>query len=156
MGIHMRQMDSDFRVKREQFKPMLQAIAELMTQTDKMGGGGWFSGERWFSWVHTASVMRPLKEALAAEDQSAIDRGVKDVFCEWSWTVDIDDDGILAIFFDGDQSGAEDELLQAIAAYVEDGGYIQMLDEDDHQWRWAFNSGKMELMTASIVWERHA
>jgi hypothetical protein len=152
MGYYMRQMDSDFRVKREQFKPMLQAIAELMAQTDKMGGGS-SSGERWFSWVNTANVMRPLKEALAAEDQSAIDQGIKDVFREWRWTVDIDDDGILAIFFDGEKSGDDGYLWSAISPYVEDGGYINMLGEDGAQWRWEFNSGKMELRTASIVWE---
>lgn len=97
--------------------------------------------ERWYSWVST-------KEVLAAIT-------FEDAMKEWGYPVssngangDIDDIG-----FEGEKIGQEDFLFRAIAPYVTDGSYIEMVGEDGALWRWSWARGEFHEQEAVISWK---
>jgi hypothetical protein len=142
MGYCIEQRASDFRVKKENFKPMLKAIESLMALTDRMSGGSSYR-EKWFAWVDTSKVLQGVEN--------------NDIFYAmeaWRWFVERDEEGnISGIFFEGEKYGDDDLLMAAIAPYVENGCYIEMQGEDGEMWRWCFDHGKLINKEAKIVWE---
>lgn len=143
MGYYINQEAADFTIPKENFSRCLEAIKDLMSQTNKMNGGSWFGGvqtDRWFSWVNTDSVLsaQTLVDALDA----------------WRWEASLDEDGnIDDIYFRGEKYGSDNDLMDAIAPFVKCGSYIQMRGEEGEIWRWTFKSGKMIEKSAKIVWE---
>lgn len=52
-----------------------------------------------------------------------------------------------------DYIGYDDtSLFNSIAPYVQNGSFIQMIDEEGRQWRWVFNNGKCKQVQPKIVW----
>ena len=66
----------------------------------------------------------------------------------WRW--EIKDD--LGIRFNGVNAGNDIELFQALAPYVDDGCYIEMVGEDSKRWRWVFSKGKCLEVYPEILW----
>jgi hypothetical protein len=40
----------------------------------------------------------------------------------------------------------------AIAPYVEENSYIEMVGEDGDRWRWVFKNGKCEEKYPEVIW----
>lgn len=74
----------------------------------------------------------------------------------WGWTLQCDDLGHV-VGITGPTSGKlgdEDRLFEAIAPFVEDGGYIQVQRDDDLSiWRWVFENGTCRLVRGRLVFD---
>ena len=66
----------------------------------------------------------------------------------------LDNDGnIVEIDFEGERLGHdEDVMFNAIAPYVEDGSFIEMVGEDGDRWRWVFKNGECKEIKAKMTW----
>jgi hypothetical protein len=133
MGYRMSQMEAEFRIPKDRFADALaaiQALAGKETIHDRSG--------LHFSWVATEDFVRArtLEEALRA----------------WRWNPDLDADGnIDGIWFEGEKSGDDTLLFEAIAPFVAPGSYIQMIGEDDSIWRWRFDGRHAHEEPARLV-----
>ena len=143
MGYYMDQMESDFKIKKENFSAALVAIKALAEQLEEKASGGSFGPnriERWFSWVVTSEFVdaKTLVDAIKA----------------WRWQAQLNSDGdISALYFEGEKLGDDEVLFDALAPFVEDGSYIQMSGEEDAMWRWVFKNGVMLESYPTISWD---
>ena len=81
------------------------------------------------------------------------DNDLVSILDAWRWKADLDDKGnINNLWFEGEKLGDEDTLFLTIAPYVESGCYVEMSGEENARWRWTFNNGKMEEVSADICW----
>lgn len=121
MSYGMKQRGSNFFIAAENKPAALEAIKEL-------------SG-RHFDWVKTFIDARTLEIALQA----------------WRWGTETDDENnIMEITFEGQNSGDEKILFTAIAPFVREGSYIEMVGEEGDLWRWTFKGGQMEEQSGRI------
>ena len=72
----------------------------------------------------------------------------------YGYLAELDDEGnIIDLNFNGDKLAYdEDTMFQAIAPYVEDGNFIEMVGEDGDRWRWVFKDGKCKEVRAEVTW----
>ena len=132
MGYLMEQQNTEFKILAANKALALEAVKKLVgceTITDSTG--------RHFSWVDSGTFLRAdtLEEALKA----------------WRWGTETNNDGnIVNIGFTGQKLGDDAMLFNAIAPFVENGSYIQMIGEDDTIWRWTFENGQMEEKTGEV------
>lgn len=140
MGYSARVTETDFHMNAADKEPALQAIKALAgkgTLTD------WPSGRRRYSWVDDEDYVNAPTFELAMQ--------------AWGWPVETDEAGnVIDINFeDGDNKlGDEDVLWAAIAPFVADGSYIQMIGEDGEIWRWLFTNGAARNVKPLISWEQ--
>ena len=65
---------------------------------------------------------------------------LQEVLDWWCWKPQFDDEGnIVAIHFEGQKSGDDLELFNAIAPFVKEGSFIEMSGEDGAIWRYQFD-----------------
>jgi hypothetical protein len=132
MGYSMYQCGASFRIKRENIPEAMKAIRDL---------AGVEEGEptNTYSWVP--------KKFYEAED-------IEGLLGNWRWDdVDIDKNGdIVHIRFTGEKLGDDEELMRALAPFVEHMSYIEMVGEDDHRWRWVFVWGELREETPITTW----
>jgi hypothetical protein len=126
MGYCIEQRSADFRIKRSNFAGALKAIKGLADREH-------------YSWVSASEFARAesLPEAMEA----------------WRWSVTVKDDDVTDIFFEGEKSGDDDTLLDAIAPFVEPGCYIEMQGEDGTLWRWVFDGKTCKEKGATVSWD---
>lgn len=143
MGYYMNQEETNFFIPKEYHGLMLQKIKSLMVDTDAMRGGSWGGGgvvEKWYSWVHTQTVL----EAVT----------VQDALKAWRWEPDLNEEGdIVYLSFIGEKSGQDDVILNAIAPYVKEGSYISMRGEDGALWQWFFDGKELKEKYGRVVYE---
>lgn len=131
MGYYMEQRDSDFTIKQENIQRAWDALIKLFE-----------NGKRDYSWVDTRSVLEAGSFRDAMEE------------ARWVIYYDNNREDVCGILFNGEKYGGDEVIiLGAIAPYVENGSYIEMLGEDGEIWRWVFNDGCIEEKNAKIVWE---
>jgi hypothetical protein len=129
MGYCMTQQNSKFLIKKENHGAAYRAIQEL-GQTGKD-----------FHWVK-ASDFANMTDLLSALQ-------------EWRWEPSQDDDGnIVDLNFTGEKLGADKELFDAIAPFVEPSSFIEMNGEDHATWRWVFDGKTCRDIEPEIIWER--
>jgi hypothetical protein len=133
MGYCINQVGQRFFIHKKNFSPALSAIKALATRTNEMSGGSWGPvfgrTASWYSWVRTEEFLnaQTLDEALQV----------------WRWEPQIDERGnIYLLNFVGEKLGQDDILFQAIAPYVRNNSYIEMMGEDGARWRWVFRNGE--------------
>ena len=133
MGYGMSQVDSDIKIKAENVPAALAAVLR-MYEPDETGG------YQTYSWVDRSSVQIPttLIEALSAWRWQAYERSNGDIY---------------DFVFDGEKLGSEVELFSTIAPFIEHGGYIEMVGEDDSRWRWVFWRGELREEYPEIIWK---
>jgi len=128
----MEQIQSDFEIKVENKNKALEAIKKLAS-----GEPGFSHNYRWFQNEDFENFLN-LKEAMN----------------KWRWEIEEDEDGnVYYIHFIGEKSGDDDILFNAIAPFVEEGSFIQMLGEEGEMWRWVFNDEKCIEIYPTIIWE---
>ena len=132
MGYYMEMTDSKFEIKKENFENALENlksvfIPENMNCCDYIGGKEYPH----FSWVDTRSVLesKSLGEALE----------------EIRYKPKYNDSGdICNVEFTGEKYGSEKVFFNALAPYVENDSFIAFKGEDEFEWEWFFNDGKVE------------
>ncbi len=79
---------------------------------------------------------------------------LEETFRAWGWRLKLDDAGATCGIDGpaGDKVGDEKALFDAVAPYVEDGSYIQIIyDSDNTIWRWVFRDGRCLEVEAELV-----
>lgn len=139
MGYYVRGQSYNFRIKAGQDKAIMDALRELNTHDELKHGGSYSGGskkEAWFSWMNEFDWSQDnVVEFLKAAG--------------FEVTLDENDD-IINLSYDS-KTGQEDLYLTVMAPFIEDGSSIEWCGEDDQQWRWSFEGGKMY----NQVGERH-
>jgi hypothetical protein len=132
MGYHMQVRETNFRIRRANFKPALEAIKALAGK-ETLGTH--------FSWVNTSEFVKA--------------RTLAEGFRAWRWDLDIesDDGDAIDIQFRGEKLGDDEMFFQAVAPFVEKGSYIEMQGDEGAIWRWAFDGTTVKDVEAKLVWE---
>ena len=141
MGYYIEQMEANFKMKKENTDKALEALKSVFVP-ENMHSYDYIDGVKHphFAWIDTKAVL---------ESQT-----FEDAMGECRWDLDGTETEFDSIYFNGEKYGGDEEIiLNAIASYVEDGSYIQMLDEDGEQWRWVFSNGKVVEKYAKIIWD---
>jgi len=143
MGYFVTQSKTHFNVSAANIPAMIQAIRTLAHNTDDM------SGARYNNGVKTSSHYSWVNMSFADLDS------VKDIFNCWRWSVEIDEQSgdITDICFEKEKLGDDFILFKAIAPYVKDGSYIEMIGEDNELWRWSFKDGTCREISPKITWD---
>lgn len=131
MGYAMTVRDIDVRIT--DIEGAHQAIKEMRapdTMEDVPNG---------FAWVSSSAVAasEDLEQALAC----------------WHWAGFNSPNGFEITDFEGDSSGDDDSLFRALAPFIEAGGYIEMVGEDSHMWRWVFDGRRCSGEESIITWD---
>lgn len=128
MGYYISQMESEFEMKKENADKALEALKNLLQEKKQIG---WSRYEK-------------VKNCKTLED----------AMNECLWTLDTNDNGDYDdILFEGEKSGSDEVILSAIAPFVENNSYIQMMGEDGEIWRWIFVNGELMEKYATITFE---
>jgi hypothetical protein len=139
----MTQVEAKFVIAKARHEVALKKLKELTKRTDLMGGSmsdGRGVIEKYFSWVSTAEVLGAvsLSNAMRA----------------FRWAVELDAEGnITAICFVGEKLGDDEHFFGAIAEFVDDGSFVEMLGEDGSSWRWIFSGGKFAVKRGPVSWD---
>lgn len=127
MGYCIEQTDSNFIIKKENFRDALNNLKAVFTP-DKMTCIDYIGGNELphFSWVYTDMVLdaETLEEALEEIRYDPI----------------FNDNGdIINVEFIGEKYGDEEIFFTALAPFVEKDSYISFEGEDGCKWTWYFN-----------------
>lgn len=137
MGYCMSQQECQFFIAKKDCKKALRAIKDLAKKKDQRSG--WGPEGTHFAWVDNDFV-----ESKTLED----------ILAKWRWRPEFNKEGDLVFLdFEGEKSGDDFILFQALAPYVKDGSYIQMSGENNVFWRWVFQRGEVEEQYAEITWK---
>lgn len=112
----------------------LQALRELNSREDLMGGGH-FDGK--------ASITRHWSFTDPAKVQAA--DTLEEMLRALRFPVaDFDDDGTITdVEFSGEKRGDDKHIWAALAPFVEPGGEMVWHGEDGRVWRWTFDGRRM-------------
>lgn len=140
MGYCMNQNDCCIKITAEQQKKAFKPVQKKLLSSVKTVGGGWGGRERTYSWVDTDEI----KNA----------KTLIDILHAFRWNPEIDDKGdIISLLFGGEKLGDDKFFFDVIAPYVEEGGFIEMVGEDNCIWRWIFKKEKCKEVAATITFE---
>ena len=141
----MSQIGCDIKITKAQQKKGFKPVQEkLLKDVDAKGGGGTWSGgkktESNYAWVDNDEI----KNA----------KNLGDICKAFRWEPEYDKNGdIVSLNFCGEKYGDEDCLFEAIAPYIKNGSFIEVIGEDDCRWRWIFKKGKVKQVHATITYE---
>lgn len=125
MGYYMSLQDSSFEIKKNKISSAAKAIRSLDDGTR-------------YSWVDNGFSKAKSIEVL---------------FAAWRFECERDANGdILYMVWDGEKSGDERVLFNAIAPYVEKGSFLEWHGEDGEMWRWIFDGKQMKEIKPKITW----
>ena len=144
MGYYIRTTQTSFAIRTKNLPRFFDLVANLMSDenVEENGQGGSYNGacgktRSWYSWVNTDNVRN-----------SVADRDIVRVFKEWGYDLELmnETNGMsnYSLYIrDGDAKiGDEETFFAAIAPVVEDGSFLDVVGEDDTQWRWMWENGK--------------
>ena len=144
MGYYIRTPQTSFAIRTNNLPRFFDLVSNLMSDknVEENGHGGSFGGNgvktrSWYSWVNTEEVRK-----------AAADRDISRVFAEWGYDLELANeyDGVSNYYLDirgGDAKiGDEETFFAAIAPVVEAGSFLDVMGEDDAQWRWMWENGK--------------
>ena len=74
---------------------------------------------------------------------------------QWRWDIEENDrtGAVTDIWFAGEKLGDDETLFQAIAPWVKDGSFIEMMGEDGAFWKWVFQDGEVTTQYGTVVYE---
>ncbi len=141
MGYSMQQRQSKFFIASEHKELALAAIKNLALTVQVNGRGSMTDRNgitRHYSWVDNNFA-----------NQSTFEAAMK----SWRWLTTVNSNGdIVTIEFDSDRLGQELFLFAAIAPWVKEGSFIEMVGEDSAMWRWYFTGFGVLEQNAVVMW----
>lgn len=145
MGYYIQMIQSSFCIPKANLDLFWERATLLMSDDtiDLNGSGGTFKdgkkSESWYSWVNTDATRKAI-----------LNRDIRDFFGQWGYSVELGDKDsqfevvdIMHSTGDTYKIGDEDRLFAAIAPAVNDGSFIDMKGEQQEEWRWAFDFGRI-------------
>jgi hypothetical protein len=145
MGYYVDMSTIDVIIPADKRAAALDAINAMFTpeRLEKEARGGSFNGsgytEKWYSWVTNPpnGKFDTLEEALLA----------------WRFsTIELDDGGLELDYSDSSKLGQEELLFENIAPFVNDGGEVRCVGEDNTYWRWRFANGTLVEECGEVVY----
>jgi hypothetical protein len=145
MGYYVDMSTIDVIIPAEKRDAALDAINAMFTPErleKEARGGSWAGGaylSRCYSWVENPpnGKFDTLKEALQA----------------WGFpTIELDDGGLQIEYCDSSKLGQEGLLFENIAPFVNDGGEVRCVGEDNTYWRWRFTNGTLVEEDGEVVY----
>lgn len=100
--------------------------------------------------IRQAHHKRALKavRALRRSREVSLERAL----LAWRWTADISPAGdLVGLDFAGETLGETEDLLRALAPFVEPGSHLDMRGEDGTLWRWSFDGRTVEEQSAVVT-----
>ena len=128
MGYCMSQMKGKFMLKNENVSGAWKTVKELFKEEKEIG---WATQDEIENCSSFEQVMDVCSFKITSNENGDYD----------------------SIDFIGEKHGDQDIIFNAMARYVEDGSYIQMLGEDGTIWRWVFENGKCVEKVVNITFE---
>lgn len=139
MGYCIEQTDSNFIIKKENFRDALNNLKAVFTP-DKMTCIDYIWGKELphFSWVNTDIVLdaETLEEALVEIRYKPILNDSRD---------------IINVEFIGEKYGDEEIFFAALAPFVEKDSYISFEGEDGCKWTWCFNGKEVRQSYIKVI-----
>jgi len=130
MGYCIDQRDASFFISKDNLDSVLSAIHRL---------GHDYTNSHYYSWI---------------DNDYTNYNDLKKVFNCWRWEICDDKEGnIIAIYFNGSKLGDDMVLFRAIAPYVKNDSYIEIMGEDGEFWRWVFKNGTCIEAVPEIIWK---
>lgn len=78
---------------------------------------------------------------------------LEEVLDYWGFETTLDAEGsIVDIQFVREKLGDELKMFRAIAPWVRDSSFIEMVGEDGAQWRWVFEGGQCAERYPTVTW----
>ena len=134
----MIQKDSSFFISYKDIGNVVSSIHKLAIDTEKMSAG-LMEGYRGYPWV----IMSFSKS-----------NDIKYIFNCWRWKVTQDNENnIINILFSGQKLGDDFIFFNAIAPYVLENSFIEMMEENGEKWRWSFTNKQCKKLKPKIIWE---
>lgn len=127
MGYYIEQTDSNFIIKKENFRDALNNLKAVFTP-DKMTCFDYIQGEELphFSWVYTELVL----------DAETLEEALEEIRYDPIFNYNGD---IINVEFIGEKYGDEEIFFAALPPFVEKDSYISFEGEDGRKWTWYFN-----------------
>jgi len=135
MGYAICQNTSNVRIKRESIPAALAAVQSMAAVDLETGKAPMYS------WVPMDFFKETSLEAILHV---------------WRWNVEREYGGngdVIMLNFRGEKLGSEEELFSVLAPFIEHGGYIEMLGEDNELWRWVFWRGELRVERPRVIWD---
>jgi len=122
----------------------INAMHDAEVMAKNAGGGSYEYGkavDKWYSWVKN-----PNPEGFTS---------LEDALSAWRYESDRNRNGHLEItYFTGEKLGDDEQLLYAIAPYLNEDVIFTFRGEDGALWRYIIGEdGHLQYQEASIVWE---
>jgi D-mannonate dehydratase len=91
---------------------------------------------------------------IHCQDNFGIDRtqSLEEMVSDWGWHLQFDPSrDIVGIEYESDSMRGDEDMLDALAPFVENGSYLQMNGEEGEIWRWVFKDGKLYSVQAELT-----
>jgi len=156
MGYCMRQTDSNFKIKVKNHPEALRALKEFAQTQSRIS---WINNiqreildvktleEALYNlgWSADVNIPKVLSKAQVVNHLKAIQKTgniekISDLITKIEG--EKEDFYITDILFEGEKIGNESSFFKAIAPFVKEGSFIEMVGEDGEKWRWVFENGQ--------------
>lgn len=151
MGYYVTLTGADFRIPEAKWTDAFNSVAEL-NQYDDLKNGGSFGPdgqtEKWFAWMPKDYPA----DAVQAWKDGDVSHPLFFVFKQLGFELTVLD-GYMHLEAYDSKAGDEDHFLDAVAAFVTPGSWIEWRGEDDTMWRQEFDGKSMKVKEGRVVFK---
>ena len=146
MGYKIRIIDSNFAIPYDYLDHAYKTLCELNTK-DELKRGGVHSGKLYEKPQDSTSVSTNPNKWFNGLDWNydEIYKSTEEILHALGFETEILQSGDLEIVGFKGEMGDEDIFLGYLAPFVEDGSYIEWINDDDLVWKYTFLQGDMEI-----------
>ena len=146
MGYKIRIIDSNFAIPYDYLDHAYKTLCELNTK-DELKRGGVHSGKLYEKPQDSTSVSTNPNKWFNGLDWNydEIYKSTEEILHALGFETEILQSGDLEIVGFKGEMGDEDFFLEDLAPFVEDGSYIEWINDDDLVWKYTFLQGDMEI-----------
>lgn len=139
-----------FVIKKDNLEDAYKALCQLNAKDELKSGGCWgWEGGLFKKPQNSTSVSNNPNKWFAWMDWNYDEtcKNAEDIFNKLGFDVNITKEGDLFIdMFENDKSGDKEHFLEAVAPFLEDGSFIEWMDEDGFMWKNVSDNGKMDIL----------
>lgn len=145
MGYFVQTTKTNFIIKKNKLKKAYKALCKLNSRDDLKSGGNW--GNLDVKPQDSTSVSSNPNKWFNGLDWNydEIYKSTEEILHALGFETEILQSGDLEIVGFKGEMGDEDFFLEDLAPFVEDGSYIEWINDDDLVWKYTFLQGDMEI-----------
>lgn len=155
MGVDIRIIDSNFTIPHNHLDNAYKVLCHLNTK-DEFKNGGWWGSDLVEKPQDSTSVATDPNKRFCKLDWNYDEtcKSTEDILNALGFETKTTQFGDLEIVGYEDEMGDENVFLEALAPFVEDGSYLQWINEDDLTWKCTFELGMMFFQITSFFYPR--